>query len=232
MAYNAQQIMAEIEGSNLNNMRNLIMKANNNPRSLSQQELQLALQYGQQLGVDMSPAMNRDKASMLENVGAGIGGAIDSAMFGILPDNWYSSYRTKGAKNVGKVAGTVASFFIPGAGIINATKGAKGIANTAKALFGAGKKYRALASGVKSVGEASTLAKTVLPEMYKVGASAFMKSFEGMTKSQIALEMAKILVRTNQGLGSVPKALYPSSDTSQLNPYTQSMGIGGMPEMQ
>ena len=228
MAYNAQQIMAEIQGSNLNNMRNLIMKANNNPRSLSQDELQLALQYGQQLGVDMSPAMKRDKATMLENIGAGIGGAIDSVMFGILPDNWYSSYRTKGAKNVGKVAGTVASFFIPGVGVINATKGAKGIANTAKALFGAGSR---LAKVAPKLGAAET-AKIAGNQLYKAGASAFMKSFEGMTKSQIALEMAKLFVRTNQGLGSVPKVLYPSSDTSQLNPYTQSMGIGGMPEMQ
>ena len=94
MAYNPQQIMSDIQGENLNNMKNLIIQANNNPRSLSKEQLQLALQYGQQLGINMTPAMQKDKASFIENVGAGVGGAVDSALFGIIPDNWYSSYRT------------------------------------------------------------------------------------------------------------------------------------------
>jgi len=228
MAYNAQQIMAEIQGSNMNNMRNLIIKAQNNPRSLSEQELALAMQYGQQLGIDMSPAMRRDKATALENIGAGVGGAIDSALFGIIPDNWYSSYRTKTAKNIGKLAGTAGSFFLPGFGILNATKGAKGIANTVKALMQSGSGLVASAKGVKSMADASKVGKMALD----VGKSALMQSFSGMTKAQIAKELAKVLIRTNQGIGSASNALFPSSDTSQLNPYTQQMGIGGMPEMQ
>ncbi len=232
MAYNAQQIMAEIQGSNMNNIRNLIIKAQNNPRSLSQEEMQLALQYGQQLGIDMSPAMKRDKATLLENVGAGVGGAVDSALFGIIPDNWYSSYRTTRAKNFGKLAGTVGSFFIliPGAGILNASKGAKGIADTARALVKSGDALAVMqmGKGVKSMADAATVGKMAID----VGKQALIQSFKGMTKAQVAKEMAKLLIRSSQTLGSASKTLYPSSDTSQLNPYTQSMGIGGMPEMQ
>lgn len=231
MAYNPQQIMSDIQGQNLNNMRNLIIKANNDPRSLTKEQIQMALQFGQQLGIDMSPAMQKDKASFIENVGAGVGGAIDSTLFGIIPDNWYSSYRTKGAKNVGKIAGTVGSFFIPGYGIFNATKGAKGIANTAKALFGATGNVAKSMSGAKTAKEALSLAQVGGKELFNVGKTALMKSFEGMTKAQIAKEMAKIMIRSNQLIGTVPKALYPSTDTSQLNPYTQEMGISGMPQM-
>ena len=156
MAYNnPQDIMADIQYQNLNNMRNLIIRANNNPRSLSKDEMDMALQYGQQLGIDMSPAMKKDKANMIENVGAGVGGAIDSALFGIIPDDWYSSYRTKTAKNVGKAAGTVGTFFIPGAGLLNATKGAKGIASTAKALLTSGQRLAGASSKIADMGAVS-----------------------------------------------------------------------------
>ena len=231
MAYdNPQNIMADIQAQNLNNMRNLIIRANNNPRSLSEDELALAIQYGQQLGVDMSPSMKRNKANMIENVGAGIGGAIDASLFGIIPDNWYSSYRTKTAKNVGKLTGTVGSFFIPGYGILNATKGAKGIAKTATALFGTGQRLAKV--GTKLAGKGYVEAGKIMGnQLLKSGTSAFMKSFEGMSKAQIAKEMAKILIRTNQTMGSGTNVLYPSNDTSQLNPYTQSMGVNGMPQL-
>ena len=239
MAYNAQQIMADIQGSNMNNMRNLIIKAQNNPRSLSEQELALAMQYGQQLGIDMSPAMKRDKASTVENLGAGLMGGLDAMAFGLIPDDWYSSYRTKRAKNIGKTFGTVLSLALPGIGALKGSKQligmAKGLQGTVKGAMGAKVAGTAGKSILdKSIGElvkgTGVGMKGLMELGSKIGTTALSKA-KDLTSREI-LEMAKALVQVTSLPSNVSGAINPMADTSQLNPYTQTMGIGGMPEMQ
>ena len=89
-------------------------------------------------------------ASALRNAGAALGGVVDSAAFGLIPDKWYSSEATRQAANVGKIGGaaaqiaaaTLAAPFTGGASIgaaakglgsaVQAAKGIKGAANVAK----------------------------------------------------------------------------------------------------
>ncbi len=280
MAYNAQQIMAEIQGSNMNNMRNLIIKAQNDPRSLSQEEMQLALQYGQQLGIDMNPAISRDKATAFENIGAGLMGGVDAMLFGLVPDDMYSSYRTKRAKNIGKTLGTVLSLAMPGIGALKGTKmlakgaksaiaGAKGVKLAKTAKIGTVKAFipKSIPKGVKTLYEqpfnpsnlfhiqpritSGTIIKETKSFLDKpisslltstgtgvkgalgigkdIGVKA-LASAKNLTPREI-IEMAKAVIQMTSLPANAFGAINPSADTSQLNPYTQSMGIGGMPEM-
>ena len=362
MAYNAQQIMSDIQGQNLNSMRNLIIKANNDPRSLTEEQLQLAMQYGQQLGIDMSPSMKRNTGTALENVGAFTGGILDSLAFGFIPDNLYSSYRTKRARNAGELLGTGLSFAIPALGVgagakalLRGAKGLKGLKtvksvkglssvtgdaikitdiardamyvakgdymgakalaesseqmaskllkqqnmfvnkmtkqglkgkakkealkksnelieqatqanNKAKELMAIAKdKQKVLHSSAKEYGKLfkettditakhlndivtapgsksfmetplkdlmpklSEGSSTIMDKMKQVG-NISMDKAQNLTPAEI-LNMAKAIIQMGRTPGNVFGTISPDSDTSQLNPYTQSMGIGGMPQM-
>ena len=138
-----ERTMAELQARKLRSIQDLIIRANNDPRSLSQDQLETAMNYGQQMGIDMSPMKEKDIATKEENLAAAGIGVLDSLAFGLVPDRWYTNYRTKGASNVGKLAGTVASLAIPGG--IFAGKGSK------KILDGAYKAATAKKTAAKEV---------------------------------------------------------------------------------
>tara|TARA_Y100001973_G_C5193818_1_gene332800 strand:+ start:426 stop:1625 length:1200 start_codon:yes stop_codon:yes gene_type:complete len=79
-------------------------------------------------------------ASVARNIGAGVGGAIDSALFDFMPDKWYSSEATRKAANWGKGVGTAlqigaalaATPFTGGASLAAAGKGAGALAKLAR----------------------------------------------------------------------------------------------------
>jgi len=170
----AAQVQDDIQRQQLLRMQKLIQQANRDPRSLSDDELMLAYEYAQKLGgIDMSQAKKRDKATAWENLRAFGMGAVDSMAFGLIPDHWYSSYRTKTAKNIGKGAGIATSFLIPG-GSIGAAKGLLGKGVSAVGTKEGGK---LLMQGVKAT---------------KAGASTLVKS--GKELNRIA-NQAKRLIR-------------------------------------
>ena len=145
-----EKLMAQAQIMKMANMKGLVARANINPRSLTKDELTLANQYAQELGLDISQAKKRDVATTGEKWTAGIGGGLDALAFGIVPDKWYSSYRTEDAKNTGKMIGNVAGMLIPGAGLLKAGKGALSAIKIAKALQSADKAKGAL--GVAKLG--------------------------------------------------------------------------------
>lgn len=112
---------------------------NANPRAYSEEQKMDIVARAKQLGLDYSQGKNLDKATTSEKWTAGIGGAIDAALFGILKDSWYSDQRTEKYKNAGKIVGTVGSMFIPSGWIGGAFKGVKGALGTAKAVTSVGK---------------------------------------------------------------------------------------------
>ena len=65
--------------------------------------------------------------------------------------------------------------------------------------------------------------------MKQIG-NASMSKAQNLTPSEI-LNMAKAIVQIGRTPGNIVGSISPDSDTSQLNPYAQGMGIGGMPQM-
>jgi hypothetical protein len=86
-------------------------------------------------------------ATALEKIGAGLVGAADSIAFDLIPDDIYSSEKTRSAANVGKMAGAIgqigagiaAAGFTGGASLLAAAKGTGALAKAAKALVATNK---------------------------------------------------------------------------------------------
>ena len=203
-----------------------VMALNQNPRAFSANKVSEIIAMAQQLGLDTSQAKSRDKASFAEQVGAGLGGAADAFLLGLIPDSWYSNYRTQKGKSVGKVAGTIASFLVPGLGATRATK----------LLFGAGKHgFRAaktaygvtkaanVASGTTGVKDAAALAKAI----FGAGSKGLVSGVKAAHKTAGTLALANALVRAMQLSGNVTQATNPSQ-YGVPSPYDS---VGGMPVM-
>ncbi len=195
---------------------------NRNPRAFSPSEIEEILLLAQQLGLNTSRAQKLDKATAVENLGAGAVGALDALAFGLIPDHWYSSHRTNKAKNVGKVAGTVASFFIPGAG---AASGANQALKIGKHAAKAGKHAYGVLGGVKAAkGAKDYLALAKLAG--GAGAKAGIAGARAMGSRGVK-DTALALIRAMQLVDTTPRVLYPSQN-AQPSPY-EMMQMMGMP---
>jgi len=117
---------------------------NQNPEIYDNNERQEIEALAEMYGLSIKRGKMKDKATWLENLGAGAGGAVDAALFGMIPDDWYSSRRTAAARNIGGGIGLAASLLIPGYGLARgAGLAAKGAQLAAKAGL-AGKFGKAL----------------------------------------------------------------------------------------
>ena len=190
----SQELLDQIQVQNIRYMQNLVTRAQTDPRSLSDEELAKAYQFGQQLGVDMKNAQSKDKATFFENAKAFGGGALDSLLFGILPNELYSDYRSKQARNMGQLFGDALSFAVPafgvGAGAKMLFKGVKGL----KGLAGAKKAIKAgdiVSDAVKALNKADDIVD-VAKVADKAGdiAGAVNKS-DALIKAEKQLERAK-----------------------------------------
>ena len=74
------------------------------PKSFSNESLQLLQQKGARLGLDVQLAA-KDKATALENIGTAIVGVLDTMLIDFIPDDLYSSRRTETARAIGNWAG-------------------------------------------------------------------------------------------------------------------------------
>jgi len=199
-----QRILERMQVSKPAQMEGLVARANANPRSLSQDELMLANQYANELGLDLSKAKAKDVATTAEKWMAGIGGGIDSLAFGLVPDKWYSSYRTKDAEQLGKLVGNVAGMMIPGLGMIKA-----------------GKTVASLVKGAKAINDGGIAIRTV-KALSKLPA-----------KDLIALANQLVRIPKAGIAGYYTSSLPMLGNNPQESPFNQlpQTGTGGMPEM-
>ncbi len=111
---------------------------NKNPRAYNDDEkMQIAL-AARNYGVPIAEGVSNDKATAWEKAKALGGGAVDSLLFGLLKNDWYSDDSTKGWADAGRIGGTAASLLMPW-GVFGAAKGSMAILKAAKALGGANK---------------------------------------------------------------------------------------------
>lgn len=220
-----------------------INEFNRNPRQFSAAQKAAIVEFAQQAGLNVSQGIKRDKATFGEHLIAGIGGAADSMLFGILKDSWYSDYRTKGSANIGKLAGVAASFAIPGLGILSSARGGKAALSAGKAAYGATKGSLAASSAAaaKAAAKAAKAASAgnAFSSAFATGKAASSAAYQAakaalgatnMSKSQVIMELAKVAYRGQQGAGAA-SAIADPNRYGPIAPY-QEIGISGMPQMQ
>jgi len=113
----------------------LVQEYNRNPKSLSKGQRERVRALAPQIGIDISKGVAKDKPTFGRQAVAFGGGFLDSLLFGLLKDSWYSNPETKTAANIGKLGGIAASFFVPGLGELSAARGGKAALGAGKAAF-------------------------------------------------------------------------------------------------
>ena len=177
---------------------------NANPRAYSEEQKMDIVSRAKQLGLDYSQGKNLDKATTSEKWTAGIGGALDAALFGILKDSWYSDQRTEKYANVGKLVGTAASFFIPAAGTIGvAGRLLGGAGKGSKAMLGVANALTKGNNAANAIGKASKYDDIVAAAIKAV------KEAKAVHKAEESAESAKSLKQTLDTLRNTKKAIVP-----------------------
>ena len=181
-------------------------------------------------------------AGALRNLGAMIGGALDSAAFGFIKDDWYSSEATRKAANVGKIGGAAAqiaaaalaapftgggSIAAAGKGLTSAVSAAKGLSGAANIAKAAGKLGTTVASkGLP--GRATTYAmqkgaETFAPYAAGKGFKFAQNVQKGLQRRDTAniLKEAKAAIRNTGYLKSVVKC--KSLNKDQIRQLTNTI---------
>tara|TARA_R100000655_G_scaffold45974_1_gene82777 strand:- start:16502 stop:17788 length:1287 start_codon:yes stop_codon:yes gene_type:complete len=149
-----QMLTAQLMGdSQIQQMQLLYKRLNayyDNPRGYNNEQLEDLVKAGARHGIEVDLAA-QDKATAMENVGAAMVGSMDSLLFDLIPDDWYSSRRTATARAIGNWAGIL----IP---VAIATVGTGGMAAPVLAAIGKtamrGGKKAAMKMGAKEGGKA------------------------------------------------------------------------------
>ncbi len=134
------------------------------PKSYSNEDLLRLQQKGAEYGLNVDLASG-DKANVLEQLGAGMVGALDGLLFDMIPDDVYSSRRTETARTIGNWAGIIIPAVIttigtmgagtPVVGAAIAKIGLKGGAKKASMKLGSKEGLNALRMSEKSLAKAS-----------------------------------------------------------------------------
>lgn len=195
---------------------------NANPRAYSDDQKMDIVARAKQLGLDYSEGKSKDKATGTEKAVAFGGGALDSLLFGVLKDKWYSDYRTEKYKNAGKLTGTAASFLIPmgslgvaGRLLGGAGKGAKGMLGTAKALTS----YGRLTQEATQIGKVAKKAVSFKQMIEKVNAARQMATAAEYAK---AAQQLRIAMTAGQNAG-FEDGQQPYENPQYLQQYLQSL---------
>jgi len=109
------------------------------PKAYSNEDLNRLQQTGSKYGLQIDLASG-DKATVLENLGAGIVGALDGLLFDLIPDEKYSSRRTETARAIGNWAGIIIPAVITTIGTMGAGAPVVGAAVAKIGLKGGAKK--------------------------------------------------------------------------------------------
>lgn len=185
---------------------------NRDPRIFKDRDKEELIALASQLGLSVERAKKKDKATLLEQAGAGAGGFVDAMAFGLIPDSWYSSYRTNVGKNIGKAGGTIASFVIPG---IGAAKGFGALGKIGRNAFRASKNAYGVMGGVKSAKSAKdavALAKLIFSEGGRSAISTAKAARKLVGSKAILMAAARALQASN----TIPGAF---TSTGEMSPY-------------
>jgi len=98
------QLVSSQQTQDMKAMYDEVSRYYDNPRAYSNDKLEALRRMGATYGIEI-PLGAKDKATALENIGAGIVGALDSMLFDMIPDDYYSSRRTATARAIGNWAG-------------------------------------------------------------------------------------------------------------------------------
>ena len=172
---------------------------NKNPRAYKDDEkMQIAL-AARNYGVSIAEGARNDKATAWEKAKALGGGAVDSLLFGLLKNDWYSDDSTKGWADAGRIGGTIGSFLIPGIGW----------------LGGAGKGLKVL-SAAGGVGKAAKTLK--FADSLNDSRSALHLAASSFKGAKTALKAADAAA---DGISMAKLAKLSKSATTLKNSYTQ-----------
>lgn len=89
--------------------RELVLKYNRNPHSLSDAEAREAQGLANTFGYSTEIGRKKDKANIWDIASGTVFGAIDSALLGILKNEWYENRRNRNYAKAGRIAGLIAS---------------------------------------------------------------------------------------------------------------------------
>lgn len=155
LQWQAAQARAQLEQfqkqqSELNKAKSMIEQYNADPSGFSDMEAAYVQQLAPRLGmkINRGQAQDRKGASGFFDFSFGkknrggalqglLGGAVDSLLFDLIPDNLYSNRHNKGWTTGGKWAATIGSLALGGYGAIQGIKAAKSAASGAATLAGA-----------------------------------------------------------------------------------------------
>lgn len=189
---------------------------NANPRAYSEEQKMDIVARAKQLGLDYSQGKNLDKATTSEKWTAGIGGALDAALFGILKDSWYSDQRTEKYKNAGKLAGTVGSLFLPTGWIGGAGKGLKAGLGTLGALGSVGRISK-VANVAKVTGSAMKYEDVISAAKASLEAAKIAHKSMNTAETAAQLKLALDVVRKTK------QAVVPFSKATKAFGYTKTV---------
>jgi hypothetical protein len=135
-------------------VESMITAYNNKPSRYDDAYVMQLEQYAAQYGIPFQ----RASAGVIRNAGAAVGGFIDSFMWDLLPDSWYSSDATATARKAGKGVGLAGAALLTGGtsllgkGMTKFAQSGVGQFTTAGAALGAKKMLAPTIAGVAQQG--------------------------------------------------------------------------------
>ena len=155
-------------------------------------------QYAAMYGIPFE----RKSAGVIRNAGAAVGGFLDSFVWDLVPDDWYSSQATAAARKVGKGAGLASAAILSGGtsllgkGMTSVATSGLGRFTTAGAALGAKKMLAPSVAGyAKSPGMVGDIART------------YMQSGQGKNVAAMAVDDIAASAKTLAAQGEKGAAL-------------------------
>lgn len=202
-----QQMQMDPLYRSMNSQAGIIQKYMADPESISDKDYETyIIPATEALNIDRQALADKsgDAASTLDNFGAFLGGGIDQMVWGVIPDKWYSSRRTKNAANYGQWFGLAVSAGLLKYGMVGSTgRAAKLLKSTKGAIKGqmakpgaqvVAKKASALKAQVKGILNQS-------PQATRIMNSAKGKDFlNTVTKTTEKILRSKAMQYTMPGM--------------------------------
>lgn len=205
-----EQRMAEVQQRQLENAENKrreleVIEAFNEDPGRFTKDQQMRIAYtANSYGVNTRGAAQNDEPTSYDKWKAGIGGAVDSLLFGILKNDWYTDERTEQYANIGRIAGAVAGLAIPGSAF----------GTVGKVLLGGSKGLKTM-GGLLGIGNAAKVwkvAKGVDAGADTVNAVKAINSMGGLAKTTSALKNVKTLRSAAVAAAAAAKAADNTQD--------------------
>jgi hypothetical protein len=230
----AQLEQFQKQQSELNKAKSMIEQYNADPSRFSDMEAAYVQQLSQKLGIKIGKGNYADKKNApgffdfsfgKQNQGGALqgllGGAVDSLLFDLVPDNLYSNRHNKGWTTGGKWAATIGSLALGGYGAIKGAQAAKmatkaAVASMSDELLSVAKKTFVL--NADELGRALNMSAG---DVAKLGLSG---SYDDMLK--VLQERRAALTAAGKEAGAAYKANEAALKKAQAQ-INKAMGLGG-----